>query len=87
LEISLKMLDPSAKHRIAMTHYPPIGLDLKPSETSRLLEKYKVDICVFGHLHGVSKKRPLFGEGHGIRFVLAACDYLDFTPIVLVRDS
>jgi predicted phosphohydrolase len=84
LEVSLKELNQQAKFRIAMTHYPPIGLDLKPSQASLLLEKYRVDICVFGHLHSVKKGLTLFGEKNGVRYVLTSCDYLDFAPIKLL---
>lgn len=84
LETSLKELDQHAKCRIAMTHYPPIGIDLKPTQASRLLEKYNVDICVFGHLHSVKKGLNLFGKKDGLWYVLSSCDYLDFTPIKLL---
>lgn len=80
LETSLKSMSSSAHTRIAMTHYPPIGANLQPTEASRLLEKYNVSICVFGHLHNI-KKMPLFGEANGIRYLLTSCDYIDFTPI------
>ncbi|MBI2742802.1 MAG: metallophosphoesterase [Chlamydiales bacterium] len=81
LELSLKNLDPHAKTRIALTHYPPISADLKPSRASAILEKYKVEICVFGHLHNLKKGVQMFGEAGGIRYLLTSCDYLDFFPL------
>lgn len=81
LKLSLKMLDQQASLKIAMTHYPPISADLKPSRTSALLEEFNIDICVFGHLHSLKKDSPLFGEARGIRYLLTSCDYLDFKPI------
>lgn len=82
LELSLKCLNKHPeKTRIVMTHYPPIGADLKESTASRLLEKYKVRTCVFGHLHRVKKNIPMFGEKNGIQYLLTSCDYLDFNPI------
>ncbi len=80
LKLSLKMMDPKATVKIAMTHYPPIGSDLKNSRTSQVLEEYGVNICVFGHLHSL-KKGALFGEKNGIRYILTSCDYLHFDPI------
>jgi predicted phosphohydrolase len=80
LELSLKLLDPAAKTRIALTHYPPIGADLAPSRASQILEQYKIDICVFGHLHNISH-RPLFGAARGIRYLFTSCDYLNFSPL------
>jgi predicted phosphohydrolase len=83
LEMSLRTLDQKANLLIAMVHYPPIGLDLKDSAVSRLLEKYHVNICVFGHLHNVQPGQSLFGEHHGVRYHLVAGDYLQFKPLLL----
>lgn len=80
LEVSLKCLDKNASARIAMTHYPPIGADLKDSRASLLLERYNIQACVFGHLHNVKKAIPLFGSKNGVQYTLTACDYLNFVP-------
>lgn len=80
LEMSLKSM-PEASLRIAMTHYPPISATLEDSRASALLEKYHIDICVFGHLHNVKKEMPLFGKKRGIDYRLTSADYLDFVPI------
>ncbi|MBJ7448879.1 MAG: metallophosphoesterase [Parachlamydiales bacterium] len=77
LEIALQALDQKAEKRIVMTHYPPIGLDMKESQASKLMEKYHVDVCVFGHLHSVFPNKAPFGEKNGIKYYLTSCDYLD----------
>ncbi len=84
LETSLSMLDPAASVRIAMTHYPPIGSDLQPSRASKILEKHKIQICVFGHLHNIKAGISLFGEARGVRYVLSSGDYIRFQPIPLI---
>jgi predicted phosphohydrolase len=85
LETSLKTLDKKASFKIALTHYPPIGIDMKPSRATCLFEKYEVDIVVFGHLHSIKEhKRDLFGTLNNIRYLLAACDYLNCTPIKIL---
>lgn len=85
LRLSLKQMNPKARYRIAMTHYPPIGNDLKPSATSQILEEYKIDVCVFGHLHNLKQtENPLFGEARGVTYYLTSCDYLDFKPIKIL---
>lgn len=82
LEMSLRSLNPRAKMRVAMTHYPPIGPHLEETRASKLLERYRVDLCVFGHLHSMKKGDDnLFGEKNGVRYVMSAGDYLDFHPI------
>jgi uncharacterized protein len=89
LELSLQQLPIQADLRLAMTHYPPIGPNLLPSRAAHLLEKYQVQCVVFGHLHQVKKNIPLFGEIRGIRYILTAADYLNFSPIPIAyyRDS
>lgn len=84
LRMSLEQLNSAAKIRIALTHYPPIGADLKKSLVSEILEEFKIDICVFGHLHSIKKGSLPFGEKRGVRYVFASCDYLDFKPLQIV---
>lgn len=85
LEESLKKMDPNAKRRIVLTHYPPIGLDLKPSRASQLFEKWNVDTVVFGHLHGIrSECVNLFGQARGVNYILGSCDYLNCAPIQII---
>jgi len=81
LKICLTQLNPQAKVRIAMTHYPPISAMLLPSRASEILEAFKINICVFGHLHSLKKEAPMFGEVGGVSYKLTSSDYLDFTPI------
>jgi predicted phosphohydrolase len=81
LKLSLSQLSPQAKIRIAMTHYPPISADLQPSRTSQLLEEYRVDYCIFGHLHSVKPKALPFGTARDVQYLFTSCDYLDFVPL------
>lgn len=83
LELSLKSMNPKAKRRIAMTHYAPIGADLADSRTSAILEKYRIDTCVFGHLHNVKPNALPFGEHNGVKYILTSADYIDFNPVCL----
>lgn len=81
LEMSLKCLNPKARLRVVMTHYPPIGPDLKPSRISKLLAQHKVDYCIFGHLHSVKENSLPFGTADGVKYIFTACDYLDCNPV------
>ncbi len=80
LESSLKCLRPEASLKIALTHYPPISLTLQPSKASAILDKYGVNICLFGHLHNV-KQGIAFGKCHEIDYHLTSADYLNFNPL------
>lgn len=82
LERSLQQLNPRARVKIAMTHYPPIGPDLAPSVVSEMFERYGVSIALFGHLHNLDPEvQPLFGTRNGVRYLLTACDYLNCIPL------
>lgn len=84
LELSLKAMSAKASRRLAMTHYPAIGGDLKDSRVSELLKKYEVSDCVFGHLHNVRAGALPFGENGGVKYHLVSADYLDFMPLKIV---
>jgi predicted phosphohydrolase len=86
LEMSLREMSKKKGDYIVMTHYPPIGADLAPSQVSSLLEKYKVKACIFGHLHNVKKNTSLFGEARGIKYCLTSADYLNFVPLLIHLD-
>ena len=81
LKISLQSMPKEAKYRIAMTHYPPIGADLAPSQASNILEEANIDYCIFGHLHNVKPGALPFGVKDGTSYILSSCDYLEFDPI------
>lgn len=84
LKLSLEKLDKTAPLRIAMTHYPPIDAKLeRPSRASQILEQYRIDVCVFGHLHNIGSGYSLFGKKNGIAYELTSCDYLRFQPILI----
>jgi uncharacterized protein len=83
LELACQALDKSAHRRIVMTHYPPISSDLTPSRASAILEKHKIDICCFGHLHNIAPDTPMFGEHGGVTYVNCAADYVNFSPVLL----
>lgn len=85
LKLSLSALSSEASYKVAMTHYPPIGLDLAPSRASKLLEEGGVDYCLFGHLHNLKKGQKFFGKKGGIDYVLVSGDYLGFEPLLILE--
>jgi len=70
------------KEIIVALHYPPFSDkgDIIPQIKELLLE-YKVKLCLYGHLHGISTKDAFEGEKDGIQFKLVSADYLGFVPI------
>ena len=71
--------------KIVLTHYPPCGPDLEPTEVTELFESHDLRHSVFGHLHAVRRDRvpAPFGEKRGIGYHLTSCDYVDFRPVLI----
>ena len=60
-------------------HYPPTNNELlEDSEFIKLMQKYNVKKCIYGHLHGVAHAQAIVGEREGIEFNLVSADYLNF---------
>lgn len=83
LKLSLQYTEGFEGSIIAMLHYPPFSARGKPSGFVELMLEYKVDICVYGHLHGRSCSCAVEGSRDGILYRLVSADYLAFVPLLL----
>ncbi len=63
---------------IALIHFPPMGLKQEDTLFTDLFGKNRVDIVVFGHLHG-SIYFPLKCEKDGVEYFLTSCDKTRFS--------
>ena len=61
-------------------HYPPLYQGYQCPEILTTLEKYSVELCCYGHLHGPTIKRRMEGDRNGIEFSLISADHLGFVP-------
>ncbi len=87
LELALQKF-PKNSFKILMCHYPPLDPDLNDSKASALIEKYGVNICVFGHLHQIKPlPHPPFGEKNGVLYALTSCDALNFKPLLIKQSK
>lgn len=68
------------REKLCFLHYPPLYQGYECPEILRLLQRYGVKQCFYGHLHGASHKRALEGIHNGTAFSLVAGDWLDFVP-------
>lgn len=67
------------KEIIVCMHYPPTNKSLlENSEFIKIMQKYNVKKCIYGHLHGDSHKEAVEGNIGGIDVKLISADYLDF---------
>ena len=75
LELTLQSAEKLRKEGdkvICMIHYPPTNFARDDSEFTSLIEKYKVDYVVFGHIHG--KKVVTQFVKNNISYFLTSCD-------------
>lgn len=63
---------------VVMCHYPPLGEGGARTRLSELLERYRPDDVVYGHLHGASLRGAVTGLIGGIRYHCVSCDGLHF---------
>lgn len=84
LNLSLSSMD-KGNVRIAMTHFPPMGDNLKNTGFTDLLKEHHVQYAVYGHLHGRACRNAFEGEMDGIRYFLCSADHLGFTPRLIAE--
>jgi len=65
---------------ICFLHYPPLYQGYTCPEILEMLEKYNVERCCYGHLHGPAIKRRLEGKSGKTDYALISADYLGFSP-------
>lgn len=67
---------------IVCLHYPPIiKANLQNNEMTdffKILKKYNIKRCFYGHLHGTSINEAVIGETFGINLKLVSADGLNF---------
>lgn len=87
LELSLSLAQKSGVTKILVAiHYPPFDFKFHKSPIIELMEKYKVKLCLYGHLHGEGRKNGFEGLIEGIDFKLISSDHLGFKPIQIRMD-
>lgn len=69
---------------IVCMHYPPLLKDLKNSEFTKILEKYNVKYCLYGHLHGKSHINVFDGIYNNVNYKMVSCDYTGFKLIKII---
>ena len=78
LETSLQAAE--GRPILCFLHYPPIYQGYECPEILAALEKYPVEQCCYGHLHGAAIRRRLEGKRGSTDFSLISADYLGFLP-------
>ena len=76
-ELSLKAaqkLQTNNEEIVFITHYPPFNNKIEQSEYTKLIESYKVNKVIFGHLHGYVNPKMIYNEINGVKYYLTSCD-------------
>lgn len=93
LELSIqdalgKIKEEEQKNIIAILHYPPILKNMiinnESNDIIRILKKYDIKQCYYGHLHAASIKDAVNKEVYGINFKLTSSDGIDFNPLKVI---
>ncbi len=82
LEASLKSA--GEREKLVFLHYPPIYQKYRCEEILALLERYRVRLCCYGHIHGKGCRTAFNGWVGCTRFQLLSADAVDFTPVKLL---
>ncbi|MBQ3179782.1 MAG: metallophosphoesterase [Firmicutes bacterium] len=67
----------------AVLHFPPVNDKRDYSEMIELMQKYGVERCFYGHLHGMKREMALQGMHWGIEFALVSSDFLGHRPLLI----
>ena len=66
-------------------HYPPVVKgNLDTSKFIRLMNKYNIKKCFYGHLHGYSHEERIEGLVNGIELKLISSDFIKFDPVKII---
>ena len=80
LERGLKQIPETTQKRIAILHYPPFNADLTPNAFAGLLQAYKIDTLIYGHIHSGAY---LEGNINGIEYKLTSADHTNMKPVLV----
>ena len=78
LERGLNEIPPDVSKKIVALHYPPFNADLEPNAFADLVQKFNVDLVVYGHVH---TGYYLEGNVNGVEYRLVSVDHVEFTPV------
>ena len=66
------------KEIIVCMHYPPLSKDYDNTEFTKILQKYNVKKCIYGHLHGKAQEDGITGKVGNVDYMMVSCDYTNF---------
>ncbi len=83
LEASLQAA--GEREKLVFLHYPPIYKNYECPEILELLERHRVRLCCYGHIHGKGCASAFRGWRGCTEFRLLSADAVDFRPVKLME--
>lgn len=80
LETSVKAAVDDGKKPIVFLHYPPVYINDYNYPILEVMQKYGVERCFYGHLHGKAHNFAVNGLYDGINYSLISGDFVQFCP-------
>lgn len=80
LEMSLKQANEKRKEGqklVCLMHFPPFDKNYNSTVFTKLIEKYNVDIVIYGHLHGKIPNTKEVVNLNNINYYLTSCDMVN----------
>lgn len=71
---------------LLMLHYPPLLGAGTENAMSAIIDRYAVQACVYGHVHG-NKQSAFEGVHNGVRYDNCSADRLGFRPLLLAESG
>ncbi|MGC8863554.1 MAG: metallophosphoesterase [Armatimonadota bacterium] len=78
LERGLAQIPPDVSKKIVALHYPPFNADLEPNAFADVIQKFRVDLVIYGHVH---TGYYIEGNVDGVEYRLVSADHIGFTPV------
>jgi len=72
---------------VVALHYPPTNMSHEKSGFVELIDDFKADVCVYGHLHGEDIKSALIGRHGATSYHLVSADAAGFAPVEIPLPS
>jgi hypothetical protein len=72
---------------IVALHYPPTNDKHETSGFTELIDEYRADVCVYGHIHGEFIQNALCGLRGHTAYRLVSADAVDFSPSLIELDT
>lgn len=73
----------AGKHdrKILFLHYPPVFGNYTCDPILELIEKYRIERCYYGHVHGDGIRYAFNGNRNGTVYTLVSADFINFKPV------